>query len=74
MSPAERAIKKFGGFEQLAEALGRHPISIRKWTYPRGKRGGTGGLIPTSIQGQVLAEAKKRGINLKPADLIGGAA
>lgn len=70
MSPAERAIEKFGGFEQLAEALGRHPISIRKWTYGRDK-GGTGGLIPTSIQGQVLAEARKRGLNLKAADLIG---
>ncbi len=73
MSPAERAIKEFGGFEQLAEALGRHPISIRKWTYDRDK-GGTGGLIPTSVQGQVLAEARRRGLRLKAADLIGESA
>lgn len=70
LDPAQSVINKFGGFDAVADALGRHPISVRKWTYDR-KQGGTGGLIPTSAQARLLQVAKRRKLNITAADLLG---
>lgn len=45
---------------------GRHPINVRRWTYPKDRRGGTGGLIPNDCQQRLLEEARARGIDLRP--------
>lgn len=70
MTPAENAIKAFGGIPALAKAVGRHESRIHRWTYPKGKRGGTGGLIPSDLQGVILEKARRRGLELTADDLI----
>lgn len=46
--------------------LGVHPSNVYRWTYPKTRRGGGGGLIPTSQQAQLLSVARRRGIDLRP--------
>jgi len=50
---ASRVIAKCGGIEKTALAVGRSESWIYRWTYPKGKRGGTGGEVPKSAQ-QIL--------------------
>jgi hypothetical protein len=68
-SPAQTVIDKFGGHEEVAKIVGRHPISVRRWTYDR-EKGGTGGLIPSELQSLLLEKARKRGLDLTADDLI----
>jgi DNA-binding phage protein len=70
MSVAETMIKRFGGREQLAEALGVHVVQVYRWTYPK-ERKGTGGSIPSRHFSTLLKVAKERGIRLRPAELVG---
>jgi hypothetical protein len=70
MTVAETMIKRFGGREQLAEALGVHIVQVYRWTYPKEKKG-TGGSIPARHFQTLLRAAKERGIRVRPADLIG---
>lgn len=49
--------------------VGRSENRIRRWTYPK-DRGGTGGLIPTNLQGELIDAAQRRGINLQPEHLV----
>lgn len=70
---AERVLRKFGGARRLAailKMLGRErdPATIYKWTYPRSKRG-TGGLVPSSAWGDVLAAMRFEGLQLLPEDM-----
>lgn len=65
MEPAKTIIEICGGFDAVAEMVGRHQTRVRRWTYPRDK-GGTGGLIPSDMQAPLLEAARKRGIKLKP--------
>jgi len=68
-TPADKVITLFGGVRPLARALGRNPSSVVRWRMPRAA-GGTGGGIPSAMQGRVLALAKERGLSLTAEDLI----
>lgn len=68
-TPAEKVITLFGGVRPLARELGRNPSSVVRWRKPRAE-GGTGGAVPSAMQGRVLALAKARGLPLTAEDLI----
>ena len=70
-SPADKVIALFGGVRPLARELGRNPSSVVRWRKPRAE-GGTGGAVPSAMQGRVLALAKARGLPLTAEDLILG--
>ena len=71
-TPADKVIELFGGVRPLARDLGRNPSSVVRWRKPRSE-GGTGGAVPTSMQGRILALARERGLGLTAEDLIQGA-
>lgn len=64
---AHKIIKKFGGARRLAYAAGLEPSRVYKWTYPK-DRGGTGGMIPSSVVATIQVAAETAGIELKPED------
>jgi hypothetical protein len=71
-SQAERIIHRFGGARKLMRSLKlvgvvRDAANIYRWTYPK-SRGGTGGVIPTSLLGTISKAAIVQGIILKPED------
>lgn len=68
-TPAEKVITLFGGVRPLARELGRNPSSVLRWRRPKSE-GGTGGAVPSAMQGRVLALAKARGLPLSAEDLI----
>ena len=68
-TPAEKVITLFGGVRPLARELGRNPSSVVRWRRPK-EQGGTGGTVPSAMQGKVLALAKARGLPLVAEDLI----
>lgn len=69
LNVAEKIIKKCGGAQALAEALGIAPSTVHKWSYPK-EREGQGGLVPAKYQQPVLDFAKGRGIEISPADFF----
>ena len=73
VTQAERIIKKFGSAQKLNEALkmigcGRRITAIYRWTYAR-EKGGTGGIIPSSVLFDILQAGRKVGIELTSEDL-----
>lgn len=68
LSPAAYVIKTIGGVRKTARSIGRTNGAISKWTSPKG----TGGRIPTGAQAAILRYAKKKGLDIKPADLVIG--
>jgi hypothetical protein len=68
-TPAEKVIDLFGGVRPLARELGRNPSSIVRWRRSK-ECGGTGGAVPSALQGKVLALARARGLPLVADDLI----
>lgn len=71
-TPAEAIIRKCGGHAAVAEICGVHVTRVYRWTYPKA-RGGSDGLVPTRHQGQLLAGARQRGVNLSPDDFFASA-
>lgn len=69
MNIAQRVIDKCGGPAKVAEMVGVHQSRVYRWTYPK-DRGGTGGTIPSKHQEKLLNRARRRGINLSPADFF----
>lgn len=69
MSPAEKVIEAFGGVRVLARLLGRNPSSVVRWRQPKAE-GGTGGVVPSALQGRVLVLARERGLDITAEDLI----
>ena len=69
MTPAEKVITSLGGIRAVARLIGRNPSSVQRWRKPRAE-GGTGGAVPTAVQGRLLAIARDRGIPLAADDLI----
>ena len=67
---ADIVIAKCGGHAVVAEICGVHITRVYRWTYPR-ERGGSGGLVPTRHQMQLLEGARKRGIDLRPEHFFG---
>lgn len=68
-TPAARVIRAFGGVRPTARILGKASSTISRWQKPRAE-GGTGGRVPTSSQGAILAYAREHGIPLTADDLI----
>jgi amino-acid N-acetyltransferase len=68
-TPADKCIDAFGGVRALARALERNPSSVVRWRKPKDE-GGSAGAVPSSLQGQILAIAQVRGLNLTAEDLI----
>lgn len=71
MNIATRVIDKCGGPEAVAQMVGVNISRVYRWTYPK-SRGGTGGLIPSAQQQKLLSAARKRQIDLSPADFFEG--
>lgn len=73
---AAHIINRFGGARSLSRALAlvgehRDPSTIYKWTYPKSEtngRGGTGGVIPSSVWSAIIRAAHVDGIVLTTAD------
>lgn len=68
-NPAEKCIRAFGGVRTLARLLGRNASSISRWRKPQ-DLGGTGGKVPSALQGRILMLAKAHGVSLVAEDLI----
>ena len=54
-TPADRLIEEFG-VKRLANWSGRHASRVHAWAWPP-ERGGTGGVIPHSVRGKIIAGA-----------------
>jgi len=67
---AENIISKFGGASAVAEICDVDVTRVYRWTYPKGERHGTDGLIPSWHQHTLLYEAQNRGIDLTPNDFF----
>ena len=65
MEPAKTVIQICGGAKAVAQMIERDETRVRRWGYPK-ERGGSEGLIPSDIQVRLLAEARRRGIDLRP--------
>lgn len=63
MTPAEVIVDRLGGVRQAARLLNRPPSTIQSWK--------TSGFIPARHQAHVLDVAKREGITITPADLMG---
>jgi DNA-binding transcriptional regulator YdaS (Cro superfamily) len=66
---ASKIIGKCGGAQAVAALLGLSPASVHKWKYPV-ERGGTGGLVPTNRQQELLDRARAAGVDLRPDDFF----
>jgi len=66
---AKHVITKCGGPQAVADLLGIELASVHKWKYPR-SRGGTGGVVPTNRQHELLKLAREAGVDLTPADFF----
>lgn len=71
LSPAEYVVRKFGGVNATARAIGRTPGVVSRWNKPRSE-GGCGGYVPSAAQRLVLKEAKARRLKITPDDLAYG--
>lgn len=68
ISPAEHVIRTIGGVRKTARAIGRSAPTISSWRSPKG----TAGRVPAGAQRDILAFAKKRGLDIQASDLILG--
>lgn len=68
-SIAKHVIDKCGGPKAVAEMLSIDVSSVHKWKYST-DRGGTGGLVPSNRQQDLLDKARLAGIDLSPADFF----
>ena len=66
---ATKIITTCGGPRAVAEMLGIHVTTVFRFRRSR-EKGGSGGLIPSHHQNRLLAEARRRGIKLTPADFF----
>ncbi|PCH85475.1 MAG: amino-acid N-acetyltransferase [Piscirickettsiaceae bacterium] len=64
---AKTIINLFGGIKPLANAIGKDPATIYRWTYPKSK-GGTDGRVPSSAAHLVRQAAAARDISLVSND------
>ena len=68
-SPANYVIKKCGCAAKVAALLGRDKSSVHRWIYSK-VRSGTGGLVPSDKQDQLICVARESGIELLPEDFF----
>ena len=63
-TPVQLLIDEFGSLRKVAKAISRDPAAICRWQ--------KSGLIPTSVQRQVLETCWNRGIEITAHDIIFG--
>lgn len=66
---AKRVINKLGGARAVSLMLGITNQAVYKWLKPI-SHGGSGGLIPTKRQIELMVAAAQRGIKLTPEDFF----
>jgi hypothetical protein len=66
---ASRVIAKCGGHALVAKWVKVDVSQVYRWTYDK-SRGGTGGVVPTRHQHELLAKARAQGIDLTGADFF----
>lgn len=69
MEPASRIIALLGGPSAVAEEVGIHRTRVSMWQASR-EKGGTNGLIPYRHIPAILEMARKKGVDIGPADFI----
>lgn len=72
LNPAEYVIHMFDGVRPLARAIKKSPSTVCLWRKVRTKNGGQKGRIPSSSHVPILNEARSRGLDITPDDLIYG--
>lgn len=70
LEPAHSLVRKAGGEDAIAQALGLAEITVYKWQYPK-SRGGTGGVIPSTYHQRLMSWSNKNKKGLQPADFFG---
>lgn len=68
LTPAQHVERVFGR-KRAAQLVDVTTDALKKWHRPLSK-GGCGGLVPQLHQEVFLAEARRRGLDLKPFHLI----
>ncbi len=67
----EKIADRFGGFVPFSKAIGVSSAAVKQWNAdPSKARRGRNGAIPDKWFPKIIAEAKKRGIKLRPQDLV----
>lgn len=66
---AAHVIEKCGGVVRVHELTGRATSSIFKWRWSKSK-GGTGGVVPSEAQQELMAAVKRGEVDLTPADFF----
>lgn len=69
LEPAATVIRKLGGIAEVARAVGVHRTRVNRWMRPK-QVNGTGGLVPSRYQQQLLEYARATGKDLKPDDFF----
>ena len=70
LDPAYTIIEKLGGLQNAAEAADVTESRVCRWRLPKGKRGGTDGLIPSRHHQKLLDWAAKHKKDLDPTDFF----
>lgn len=60
----------FGSLAELARVCCVDVATPSHWNQPRTMKNGRGGAVPDKYFSKILAAARKRGLPLKPEDLI----
>lgn len=68
--PAYSIIQKLGGCGTLAATLGVGRQAVWKWTQPKTKLGGTGGIIPQRHHVAILEAAQANEVAITAADFL----
>ncbi|WP_375661458.1 hypothetical protein [Bartonella sp. OC68QHHN] len=67
--PAYTLIKYLGGVTKVARILHKCKGAVYRITYSK-KKGGAGGLFPSTYQAQLLTYAQRHNIDLQPEDFF----
>jgi transposase-like protein len=70
MKPASTIIEALGGAAAVARIVGVHRTSVYRWTW-RKSEGGTGGTIPASHIGTIIAFARQKNLNIQLEHFFG---
>ena len=71
LSPAEVAIREFGGVRALARAVNRYPRAVEQWR-DGCRRGGNAGDLPPTVIRVILVVSRTRGLPITIDDLVWG--
>lgn len=72
LDPARSIIDRLGGAHAVAAMTGRHVTRVRRWTYPRERRG-SDGIIPLPEALKIIENAADGKIGLTMDDFVVGA-